>query len=89
VIVGIVIALQVNNWNEERLEQRQVRRYAHALINDLERDIEMVAPIMRMIDLSLQNIQALDAYARGKALQQLDKLDHYQLTSFIGYRAYE
>jgi hypothetical protein len=80
VIVGIVIALQVNNWNEERLEQRQVRRYAHALINDLERDIAMV---------SLQNIQALDAYARGKALQQLDKLDHYQLTSFIGYRAYE
>jgi len=89
VIVGIVIALQVNNWNEERLEQRQVRRYAHALINDLERDIEMVAPIMRMIDLSLKNIREMDAYTRGKSLQQLDNLDLYQLTSFIGYRAYE
>lgn len=89
VIVGIVIALQVNNWNEERLEQRQVRRYAHALINDLERDIEMVEPIMRQIDLSLQSIRALDAYTRGKSLQQLDNLDLYQLTSFTGYRAYE
>lgn len=89
VIVGIVIALQVNNWNEERLEQRQVRRYAHALINDLERDIEMVEPIMRFIDLSLKNIRALDAYTRGKPLNQLDNLDLYQLTSFVGYRPYE
>jgi len=89
VIVGILIALQVNNWNEERLEQRQVRRYAHALINDLERDIEMVAPIMRMIDVSLKNIRELDSYTRGKDLHQLDNLDLYQLTLFIGYRAYE
>lgn len=89
VIVGIVIALQVNNWNEERLEQRQVRRYAHALVNDLERDIEMVAPIMRMIDLSLKNIRALDEYTRGKSLHQLDNLDLFQLTSLVGYRPYE
>jgi hypothetical protein len=89
VIVGIVIALQVNNWNEERLEQRQVRRHAHALIKDLERDIEMAAPIMRQIDLSLKNIRALDTYTRGKRLDQLDNLDLYQLTSDIGYRSYE
>jgi Family of unknown function (DUF6090) len=89
VIVGIVIALQVNNWNEERLEQRQVRRYAHALVNDLERDIEMVTPIMRMIDMSLKNIRTLDAYTRGRPLDRLDNLDLFQLTTFIGYRPYE
>ena len=89
VIVGIVIALQVNNWNEERLEQRQVRRHAQALISDLERDIEMVAPIMRQIELSLNHIRALDAYTRGKRLDELDNLDLYQLTSFIGYRSYQ
>jgi len=89
VIVGILIALQVNNWNEERLEQRQVRRYAHALVNDLERDIEMVAPIMRLIDRSLKNIQMLDEYTRGKSLDQLDNLDLYQLTASIGIRPYE
>jgi hypothetical protein len=89
VIVGIVIALQVNNWNEERLEQRQVRRYAHALISDLERDIEMLAPIMREIDMSLKDIRALETYTRGKSLGQLDNLDLYQLTSGVGYRPYE
>ena len=55
VIVGIVIALQVNNWNEERLEQRQVRRHAQALISDLERDIEMVAPIMRQAQVGIED----------------------------------
>jgi len=29
VIIGILIALQVNNWNIERIEQRKVRDLAH------------------------------------------------------------
>ena len=27
VVIGILIALQINNWNEERQEQRQIRWY--------------------------------------------------------------
>jgi hypothetical protein len=88
VIVGILIALQANNWNQERIEQQQVRRYAHALISDLERDIRMTEPIVQMINMSLRNIEALDSYTRDRALDQYDNLDLYQLT-FIGYRAYE
>ena len=41
VVFGILIALQLNNWNEERIEQRQITEYAHALVEDLERDIVM------------------------------------------------
>lgn len=89
VIIGILIALQVNNWNEERLEQAQVSRYAHALVDDLERDIGMVEPIMRQIGQSLEKIDALDAYTRGRSLQELDNLDLYHLTSLVGYRAFE
>lgn len=89
VIIGIVIALQFNNWNEERVEQQQVRRYAHALISDLQRDIKMVEPIVRMIDNSVRNMAALDSYTRNRRLDQYDNLDLYQLTSTIGYRAYE
>lgn len=32
VVFGILIALQINNWNEDRIEQRQITEYAHALI---------------------------------------------------------
>lgn len=89
VIIGILIALQVNNWNQERIEQQQLRRYAHALISDLERDIKMVEPIVRMMNNSLRNMNALNSYTRGRPLDQLDNLDLYQLTSMIGYRAYQ
>lgn len=89
VIVGILIALQVNNWNQERLEQQRVRRYAHALISDLQADIKMVEPIVRMINASLRNMSQLDEYTRGRRLDQYDNLDLWQLTSDVGYRAYE
>jgi hypothetical protein len=89
VIIGILIALQVNNWNQGRLEQQRVRRYAHALIADLQADIKMVEPIIRMINASLRDINELDAYTRGRRLEQYDNLDLWQLTSNVGYRAYE
>lgn len=42
VVIGILIALQVNNWNETRIEQRKITQYAKSLIQDLEGDIEMI-----------------------------------------------
>ena len=46
VVFGILIALQINNWNEERIEQREITQFAHALVKDLERDLVMVEPII-------------------------------------------
>ena len=50
VAFGILIALQINNWNEGRIEQRQISDYAHALINDLERDLVMIEVIQTEIN---------------------------------------
>ena len=47
VVLGILIALQINNWNEERIEQQQIADYAHALTRDLERDLAMIEVIKR------------------------------------------
>ena len=38
VVLGILIALQVNNWNEERKMQALKRTYKLALIEDLKKD---------------------------------------------------
>jgi len=89
VIVGILIALQVNNWNEGRIEQRQVREYAQALISDLERDIAMVEPITRQMQRTLEKLDTLGAYTRGKHLDQMNNLDLYFLISSAGYRPYQ
>jgi len=46
VVVGVVIALQISNWNEERLEQKQIRasiRQAELLADYLrDRDIDQM-----------------------------------------------
>lgn len=38
VVIGILIALQVNNWNENRKNNELRRGYTAAIINDLEKD---------------------------------------------------
>jgi len=89
VSVGILIALEVNNWNEERIEQRQIREYAQALISDLERDIAMVEPITRQMQRTLDVIDSLGTYTRGKSLDQINNLDLYYLVFLAGYRPYQ
>ena len=56
VVVGILVALQINNWNDERIEQREIEEYAHSLIQDLERDVAMAETVRSDVDLILQKI---------------------------------
>ena len=63
VVFGILTALQINNWNEERLEQRQIADYAHALIKDLERDLAMAAIIKLEIDVLINKIDTLHKHS--------------------------
>lgn len=42
VVIGILIALQINNWNEHRKEQARLHSYTLSLINDLARDTTMI-----------------------------------------------
>ncbi len=39
VAIGILIALQVNNWNIDKIEQAKIKDYARLLISDLEETI--------------------------------------------------
>ncbi|TFH25804.1 MAG: hypothetical protein E4H10_08765, partial [Bacteroidia bacterium] len=42
VMIGILLALQVNNLNEKRKEAEQIRIYAKSLAQELEDDIAMI-----------------------------------------------
>ena len=39
VVIGILIALQINNWNESRQQQEQIEVYLQNLKNDLENNV--------------------------------------------------
>ena len=40
VMIGILLALQVNNWNQEQEQQKAIKRYLVSLVKDLEMDLE-------------------------------------------------
>ncbi|MEZ2414533.1 DUF6090 family protein [Muriicola sp. E247] len=39
VVIGILIALQINNWNQERLKEKQIFGYLMSMTEDLKSDI--------------------------------------------------
>lgn len=88
VVLGILIALQINNWNEERIEQKQIADYAHALIRDLERDVAMVAVINAEIDVLMQKIDTLADYVGARSIEDMRNIDLFYLMRAPFYRPY-
>ncbi len=39
VVIGILLALQINNWNQERINQKRVTNYLINLVEDIKSDI--------------------------------------------------
>jgi len=88
VVFGILIALQINNWNEERIEQRQIADYAHALIKDLERDLVMIEVIKTEIDVLIKKIDTLAVYVEDISYEELRNIDLFYLMRAPFYRPY-
>ena len=38
VVIGILIALQINNWNEDRIKQNDITNSLTQILSDLEQD---------------------------------------------------
>jgi len=50
VVIGILIALQVNNWNEERKNLAKVENYTQSLIADLAKDSVAIAEVLDNVE---------------------------------------
>lgn len=88
VILGILIALQINNWNEERIEQRQIANYAHGLIRDLEGDLAMAAVIRSEINVLINKIDTLAGYVENRPVEEMRNIDLFYLMRAPFYRPY-
>ena len=67
VVVGILIALQINTWNEERKERVLEKNYLESLLIDLNRDriqlswrIETLEWHVKMRNYMLENVEEND-----------------------------
>jgi hypothetical protein len=89
VVIGILIALQINNWNEERIESRQIREYALNLAGDIERDLKMIGLIEFQINRLIDQSKEFTSYARGRSIDNFDNAEVFFLTRYTSYRPLE
>lgn len=88
VVIGILIAIQVNNWNESRIEQRQIHAYARALASDLRDDIAVVKVSAYQAQNNVFRIDALLGYVRDKSIEDFSNIDLYRHVWSMGYRPF-
>ena len=61
VVIGILIALQVNKWNESKIRSEERKTYLHQLIGDLEAD---TSGFNASIKFGIDRIQSIDYVLR-------------------------
>ena len=59
VVIGILIALQVNDWNESRLSRAEISKVYISIIDDLENDHRSLAEILPDFQWKIQVIQRI------------------------------
>ena len=50
VVIGILIALQINNWNENRLQQKQLLSVYKRILTDIDNDIKELTATLKIHD---------------------------------------
>lgn len=59
VVIGILIALQVNGWDEHRKERNRAATYKASLINDLQEDSVSIANVLTTIEIGKQEFLSI------------------------------
>jgi hypothetical protein len=88
VVIGILIALQINNWNEDRIQSNRIEKYAQAIIQDLESDIVMLKIIEFQALNTKSTIDSLCSYVREVKEEDYSNTDLYFLSRRTLYRPY-
>ena len=88
VVIGILIALSINNSNEFRKQNAQIAKYAKSLVQDLEQDIVMMDTINNAAKQISIRIDSLANYVRIKKIEDISNLDIICLTWNRLYRPY-
>ncbi len=89
VVIGILIALQINNWNVRNKKQDDIKEYAKLLIQDLQADLIMI-DINMVTTIKISNkIDSLFQSVQNKKTEDISNIDFICLTWNLLYRPYK
>ena len=86
VVIGILIALQINNWNENRKKETLKNEYRIALINDYTKDTIQVNARLLRNNLRIERINSLDDSLVNGHFNNLESYFRLFNDEFIGMR---
>jgi hypothetical protein len=76
VVIGILIALSINNWNTDRLEKKEAANFLQQIETELESDIIH-------FNKDLSNIQSYTNYLKKVTEGKYDEINLSQLPNFL------
>ena len=89
IVIGIMIALQISDWNEQRKEDLTITDYAKSLIQDLEDDLSMIDKIQLQAAEIVSRIEGFGDYVRGKKIEDISNLKLFYFRLNKPHKPYE
>jgi len=70
VVIGILIALSINNWNEDRKLKKELGQFKVSLISELNKDVKSVTKELNLLN---DDIKKLDNYFQRMSSESVNK----------------
>ena len=75
VVIGILIALQVNNWNEHQKQKKQETIYLQNLSADLQKQLQLLDQYINLENIIIQNCKDIVAhYEQNNGFNKMDSI---------------
>jgi len=86
VVIGILIALQINNWNESRKNGTKEKEYLEGIKTDLEIDVKYIDHFLPLYESRMQRFSALDTLVKVRSTKifEIDVAEISNLTKQMG-----
>ncbi len=77
VMIGILLALQVNNWNESRKGSKMGDQFLEGISDDIKKDIILIDIVMDLNRESLSIISSIDSVFHNNPIYEAEKFPYY------------
>ncbi|WP_243471142.1 DUF6090 family protein [Winogradskyella sp. MH6] len=86
VVIGILIALQINNWNENRKLRNQELNYLENLRSDMNLNINDLNQFLDAGNTSIESANKVLDYYEGRPLEDINDFNFQATNVYVWYR---